>query len=85
MHQALGQELLIQEKYDQALDAYKQAAHSDPDLPEIHLGMALILMQLKRFDDALKEVALELRLVPDSKAAFEAKAQIEAAKRAGAP
>ncbi len=85
LHQALGQEYLIQEKYDRALDAYEQAARSDPRQPEIHLGMALILLQLKRFDEALNEVKLELKLVPDCKAALETKAKIEGAKTAAAP
>jgi Tfp pilus assembly protein PilF len=85
LHQALGQEYLIQERYDQALEAYKQAVRSDPNLPELHLGMALILMQLKRFADARKEIELELKLIPDSKAAAEAKAKIEAAKVESSP
>jgi tetratricopeptide (TPR) repeat protein len=85
LHQALGQEYLIQEKYDRALDAYRQAVSSDPEQPEIHLGMAVILLQLKRFDEALSEVELELELVPDSKAAIETKIKIEAAKAAAAP
>ena len=85
LHQALGQEYLIQEKYEQALEAYQEAARRDPKLPELHLGMALILMQLKRFDDALHEAELELELVPESKAALEAKAKIAAARAAPAP
>jgi tetratricopeptide (TPR) repeat protein len=85
LHQALGQEYLIQEKYDEALSAYQEAARSDPKLPEIHLGMALILLQLKRLDEAMAQVELELKLVPDSKAAAEAKAKIETAKTAAAP
>jgi tetratricopeptide (TPR) repeat protein len=85
LHQALGQEYAIQEKYDQALAAYQQAAQSDPKLPEIHLGMALILLQLKRLDEALEQVQLELTLVPQSKRALAAKAKIEAAKAASAP
>lgn len=82
LHQALGQEYAIQEKYDLALDAYQQAARSDPSLPEIHLAMAVILLELKKFDEALAQIELELRLVPESKAAAEIKAKIEAAKDA---
>jgi Flp pilus assembly protein TadD len=85
LHQALGQDYLMQEKYDQALEAYKKAARSNPNLPEVHLGMALILMQLKRFDEALNEIEAELKLVPDSKAALDAKAKIEAAKPTTTP
>jgi tetratricopeptide (TPR) repeat protein len=85
LHQALGQEYVIQEKYDLAIDAYQQAARSDPKLPEIHLAMALLWLELKKFDEALREVQLELKLVPDSKAAVETKARIEAAMAARTP
>ncbi len=85
LQQALGQEYAVQEKYDRALIAYQQAARSDPKLPEIHLGMALILLQLKKFDEALEQVNLELGLVPESKIAVETKARIQAAKLASMP
>src|SRR5437870_5221142 len=85
VHQALGQEYVIQEKYDLAIAAYRQAARSDPTLPEIHLAMALIWLELKKFDDALGEVQLEPKLVPESKAALDARARIEAAIAASTP
>jgi len=80
LHQALGQEYAIQGKYDRALLAYQQAASANPKLPEIHQGMALILLQLKRFDEALAQINLELALVPESKMAADAKNRIEAEK-----
>lgn len=82
LHQALGQEYAIQEKYDQALAAFQKAANDDPTLPEIHLAIALISLQLKRFDEATAAIQVELSLVPESKAALDAKARIEAAKTA---
>jgi Flp pilus assembly protein TadD len=82
VHQALGIEYAAQERYHLALDAYQKAARSDPKLPEIHLAIALIWLKMKKFDDALSEIGLELELVPESKAAIEAKAKIEAAKAA---
>jgi len=85
LHQALGQEYVIQEKYDLAIDAYQQAARSDPKLPEIHLAMALLWLELKKFDEALAEIQLELKLVPESKAAVETKARIEATMAARRP
>jgi tetratricopeptide (TPR) repeat protein len=85
LHQALGQEYVIQEKYDQAIAAYQQAARSDPKMPEIHLGLALIFLELKKFDAALAEVQLELKLVPESRAAVDAKSRIEAAMAASSP
>jgi hypothetical protein len=51
-------------------------------LPEIHLAIALVCLELKRFDEALVAIELELNLVPESKAALDAKAKIEAAKAA---
>ena len=85
LQQALGQEYAIQEKYDAALAAYQRAARSDPNLPEIHLAAAVILLELKRFDEALVEIDLEGKLVPDSKAAAEIRAKIEAAKASSSP
>jgi tetratricopeptide (TPR) repeat protein len=85
LQQALGQEYAIQEKYDLALAAYRRAAQSDPKLPEIHLAMAVILLEQKEFDGALSEIKLELNLVPESKAAAEVRGKIEAAKNASEP
>lgn len=79
LQQALGQDYAIQEKYDLALAAYKRAAAADPKLPEIHLGIALICLQLKKFDEALAEINQELTLVPESTRAAQVKQQIEAA------
>jgi len=80
LQQALGQEYAIQEKYDLALNAYRKAAALDPQLPEIHQAMAVILLELKKFDEALDEIGLELHLVPQSKSAADLRAKIEAAK-----
>jgi tetratricopeptide (TPR) repeat protein len=80
LQQALGQEYAIQEKYDLALNAYHRAAALDPKLSEVHLAMAVILLELKKFDEALGEITLEQQLVPQSKAAAEVRAKIEAAK-----
>jgi Flp pilus assembly protein TadD len=85
LQQALGQEYAIQEKYDFALAAYQRAAKKDPGLPEIHLATAVILLELKRFDEALTEIDLEQKLVPESKAASETRARIEAAKGSSTP
>ena len=80
LQQALGQEYAVQERYDLALAAYQRAAKQDPKLPEIHLATAAILLELKRFDEALTEIDLEQKLMPESKAASETRARIEAAK-----
>jgi tetratricopeptide (TPR) repeat protein len=82
LQQALGQEYAIQQKYDLALQAYQRAAALDPQLPEVHLAMAVILLELKKFEEALSEITLEQQLVPQSKSAAEIRAQIETAKGA---
>jgi tetratricopeptide (TPR) repeat protein len=82
LQQALGQEYAVQEKYDLALSAFQKAAQYDPKLPEIHLAIALLCLELKRFDDALAAINVELGLVAGSKAALDAKARIEAARAA---
>jgi Tfp pilus assembly protein PilF len=85
LHQALGQEYALQGKYEQALAAYEQAAHSDPKMPELHLGLALMLLRLNRFDEALQQVKIELSLVPESKIAADTKARILAARASSNP
>jgi tetratricopeptide (TPR) repeat protein len=85
LQQALGQEYAIQGKYDLAVAAYQRAAQLDPKLPEIHLALAVISLEAKKFDQALAEIELELQLVPDSKAAQETKSKIEAARAAASP
>ncbi len=82
LYQGLGMEYAAQKKYDQALVAYQQAARSDPKMPQIHLAMALIRLERKEFAEALSEIGLELELVPESRAAAEAKAKIQATKAA---
>jgi tetratricopeptide (TPR) repeat protein len=85
LHQALGQEYALQGKYEQALAAYAHAVRSDPTMPELHLGLALILLQLKRFDDALQQIEIEINLIPESKIAAETKARILVAKESAKP
>jgi tetratricopeptide (TPR) repeat protein len=85
LYQALGQEYAMQGKYESAIAAYQQAARSDPRLPEIHLALALLMLELKRTNEASAEIDLELKLVPESKAALETRAKVEAAKVATSP
>jgi Tfp pilus assembly protein PilF len=85
LRQSLGQDYLAQGKYELAIGAYQQAARADPKLPEIHLALALIYLELKKYDDALSEIEIELKLVPDGKIAREIKKKIESAKAASPP
>lgn len=82
LQQGLGQEYAIQEKFDLAMVAYQRAVQLDPKMPELHLAIAVILLQQKKLDEALREIEFELKLVPESVAAKEMKTRIEAAKAA---
>lgn len=82
LHQSLGQQYLMQGKYEMAAAEYKRAAEVDPKLTEIHLALALIYLEQKRFDESLKEIEKELKLAPGSKKAMDVKQKIEAAKAA---
>jgi tetratricopeptide (TPR) repeat protein len=81
LDQARGREFLAQGRPDLALRALEQAALTDPKLPEIHLALARIHFDERRFDDAAREVELELALVPSSREALELKRRIDAARR----
>jgi Flp pilus assembly protein TadD len=81
----LGLELAAQGRHDEALAAYRQAVRSDPAIPEVHLAMALTYLEMRKFEEAASEVAQELELVPESKAAAEVKAKIQAARAASSP
>ena len=85
LQQALGQEYAIQGKYDLALTAFQKAAQLEPKLPEIHLAIALLCLELKKLDEAQAAIEFELGLVPESKVALDAKAKIEAARAAASP
>jgi Flp pilus assembly protein TadD len=85
LHQALGQEYAMQGKYELAIAAYQRAARSDPSLPEVHLALALLLLELNRIEEARVQINLELRLVPESKAAIETRAKVEAARSPMSP
>jgi tetratricopeptide (TPR) repeat protein len=64
--QAEGHSLRVQGRPDRALETFERAARADPTLPEIHLAMAQIHMEQKRWAEARREIALELAVVPDS-------------------
>ncbi len=80
LHQSLGQDYLLQEKYELALAAYQQAAAAAPQLPEIHLALALIYLEQKNLAAAAQEIALELKLVPESQKALAVQQKIATAK-----
>ena len=80
LQRALGQEYAIQGKNDGSGCLLSEPALSDPHLPETHLARAVILFELRKLDEASARIDLERKLVPESKAAAEVRAKIDAAK-----
>jgi tetratricopeptide (TPR) repeat protein len=66
LEQALGHNYRVQGRTDQALRAFERAALADPTLPEVHLALAQIHLELKNWEDARKEIDRELAIVPES-------------------
>lgn len=66
LEQALGHNYRVQGRTDQALRAFERAALADPTLPEIHLALAQIHLELKNWEGARKEIDQELAIVPES-------------------
>jgi tetratricopeptide (TPR) repeat protein len=65
-YQAQGHTYRLQGQTDLAVRAFQRAAETDPRLPEVHLSLAQIYMEQKRWADARQEVARELAVVPES-------------------
>jgi protein O-GlcNAc transferase len=84
LQQAMGHNYRVQGRADFALKAFERAAQADPTLPEVHLAMAQVHMEQKRWAEARREVERELAIVPESAGA---RALLErlSALEAGAP
>jgi tetratricopeptide (TPR) repeat protein len=80
LSQALGREYLQQGRPDLALRAFEEAATRDPALAGVHLALARIHFDERRWDDAAREIERELAILPESRDARELKARIEAAR-----
>jgi tetratricopeptide (TPR) repeat protein len=65
-YQAQGHTYRVQGHTDLAVRAFQRAAEADPKLPEVHLTLAQIYMEQKRWADARQEVERELAVVPES-------------------
>ena len=65
-HQARAHSYRLQGRTELALEAFSQAARADPTLAEVHLAMAQIYVEQKRWADARRELGLERDLVPES-------------------
>ena len=66
LYQALGHNYRAQGKNDLAVRAFERAAQADATLPEVHLALAQIHLEEKRWAEARQEIERELQLVPES-------------------
>jgi Tfp pilus assembly protein PilF len=85
LSQALGQEYVAQGQPQRARVAFEAAAARDPKLADVHLALAHLAADDGRWDDAAREVALELAVQPTSREALALRAKIDAARSAGRP
>jgi tetratricopeptide (TPR) repeat protein len=82
LQQALGHNYRVQGKPEMAEQAFLRAAKADPRLPEIHLALAQLYLEQKRWGEARAEIERELALVPESAAARALLQRVEAAESA---
>ena len=80
--QALGHSYRAQGKTEMAERAFRRAAAVDPALPEIHLALAQVYAEQRRWAEARSEIERELALVPESAGARALLRQVEAAEAA---
>ncbi|HXY40064.1 MAG TPA: tetratricopeptide repeat protein [Vicinamibacteria bacterium] len=80
LYQAQGHNLRVQGRPDLALTAFEHAAQADPTLPEVHLAMAQLHLEQRRFAEARREIERELLVVPESAGARALAAQLRTAE-----
>jgi protein O-mannosyl-transferase len=61
----LGELLLREQRYGEALQQLRAAAAKDPSLPEVHANLGAALQALGRPDEARREYETALRIAPD--------------------
>jgi tetratricopeptide (TPR) repeat protein len=66
LHQEQGHSYRVQGRPDLALAAFDRAAQADPTLAEVHLAMAQIHLEQRRWAEARQEIERELAIVPES-------------------
>lgn len=76
LSEALGDSLRMQGRWDQATQAFEQAAERDPRLPEIHLKLAQAYLVQGNREAAGREVEKELMIMPESAAALALRRQL---------
>jgi tetratricopeptide (TPR) repeat protein len=69
MYQSIADALVGQGQTARAIHFFQRAAQADPKLPGIHLALAQIYLEQNQTQEAQREIARELDLVPESVAA----------------
>jgi tetratricopeptide (TPR) repeat protein len=82
LQQALGHNYRVQGKPELAEQAFRRAAEADPRLPEVHLALAQLYFEQKRWAEARAELERELAVVAESAAARALLQRVEAAESA---
>jgi tetratricopeptide (TPR) repeat protein len=75
-----GESLLKQNKYDDAIKSFAEAAQNDPSNPVNYANMAVANAKLKKFDEALALIEKAIQVKPDAKKYTEMKDQIASLK-----
>jgi len=78
LQQALGHNYRVQGRMSLAVGAFERAAQADRTLAEIHLALAQIYLEQKRWAEARQEIERELALVPESAGALALKQRLDA-------
>lgn len=78
LSQALGREYLDQGRRDLARRAFTEAIARDPGLLDVHLALASIDLEDGRLKEAAEAIGRALTLSPESRAAHELKAALQA-------
>ncbi len=78
LQQALGHNYRVQGRMNLAVGAFERAAQADPTLAEVHLALAQIYLEQKRWAEARQEIERELALVPESAGALALKQRLDA-------
>lgn len=72
----IGEELLVQEKWMEAIDAFNDCLRLDPLFAEAYYSRGLAREHLKKFSDALTDYSIYLELKPDHSEALLNRAQL---------
>src|SRR5439155_10672387 len=68
----LGELARREEKWDEAIFRFSQAAKLDPNFAEAHLGLGLCLVTVKRYEEAISPLRAAARLTPGNPAVHHA-------------